>query len=350
MDKWLPPTITSGAGFLEKGIDYLYNEHNKADEKQWWYEQQKYLEEHNSPAYQAMKLRQAGLNPYSEVQPVSLGNVNSSLPNSPLAHIDQSALSQSLMVSSVIDKNNADAHKSNVESGLIEEKVKTESEWRSNIIQQTLNLQQAYTLGLITEEERNLQLEELKKAYENGYNGYLIEKDLAESTLKLNDSLILLNEAKQGREYQETLNLVVEHAAMTLELELDRFFEPLMRQAELDGVNLNLKFSQEEFKEWLDTQDVRIALFNVQKAFAKLAVDDATRQDLLNRIINESDRILAEQILDAVKNGDGLDYTILSIMKDNPSAFLTSLSNIVGSFAPSFNINRNSTTIRKVVK
>lgn len=349
-NKWLPTAITSGTGLLEKGIDYLYNEHNKEDEKQWWYEQQKYLEEHNSPAYQSMLLRQAGLNPFSEVSSTPLGNVNSSLPNSPLAHIDQSALTQSLMVNSVIQKNEADAHKANVESGLIEEKTKTETEWRSNIIQKTLNLQQEFQLGLITQEERDAKLKEYKEALANGYNSYLIEQDLADSTKSLNDSIIALNEAKEGKTYQETLNLAVEYASLTLELQLDRLFEPLIRQAELDNVSLNLKFTEAEFNEWLDQQETRKSLHNVQIAFAKLAVDEAARQDALNRITNEADKILAEQILDAAKNGDGFDYFLLSILKDNPSAVLTSMSNILGSFAPSYNINRNSTTIRKISK
>ena len=350
MDKWLPPTITSGAGFLEKGIDYLYNEHNKADEKQWWYEQQKYLEEHNSPAYQSMKLRQAGLNPYSEVNSVPLGNVNSSLPNSPLAHIDQNALSQSLMVSSVIDKNNADAHKINVESGLIEEKVKTESEWRSNIIQQTLNLQQAFNLGLITEEEQNLRLKELKEAYENGYNCYLIEQDLSESTKKLNDSIIALNEAKEGKTYQETLNLAVQYASLTLELELDKFFEPLMRQAELDNIALNIAFDKAQFDEWLDLQDTRKSLYNVQIAFSKLAVDEAERQAALSRITNETDRIIAEQLLEHAKEGNGLRYFIGNLFYNDPGSALMSLSNIATAFAPHYNVNRNSTTINRIIK
>lgn len=344
---WLPSAIGPGLGVFEKGIDFLYNEHNKAAEQQWWYEQQKFLEEHNSPAYRAMKLRQAGLNPYSDVSSVPLGNVNSSLPNSPLAHIDQSALTQSLAINSVIEKNEAEAHKANVESGLIEEKMETETEWRSNIIQQTLNLQQAFDLGLVTKQERDAKFKEYQDALAAGYNSYLIEKDLAQSTQNLNNSLIALNEAKEGEARQRALNLAVEHAALTLELELDRFFEPLIRQAELDNVSLQVAFDQAQFEEWLDTQEVRKSLFNVQKAFAKLALDEAARQDALNRITNESDKIIAQQLLDALKNGEGIDAWLLSIVQKDPAALLHSMTSMLTSLAPNYNINRNSTIITK---
>ena len=341
---WLPPLITGGVGVVEKGIDFLYNEYNKDSEKQWWYEQQKYLEEHNSPAYQSMLRRKAGLNPYDGLDSVPLGNVNSSLPNSPLSNIDQSALSQSLMVNSIIEKNEADAHKSNVESGLISEKIKTESEWRSNIIQQTLNLQQAFDLGLITKEERQLRLDELKKAYQNGYNSYIIEQELAESTKSLNDSIISLNEVKEGKEYQETLNLAVQYASQTFKLALDRFFEPLMREAELDGVSLDNKFKQEEFKEFLDTQDVRVSLLNVQKAFAKLAVDEATRQDAISKLRSEYDKYIAETILDAAKDGrTALDAVLIDKFTENPTALLGTIANIVSAFAPNITtVNRHN--------
>lgn len=340
----LIPTV---GGIVNKGIDAVFTHHDREEEKQWWYEQQKYLEEHNSPAYRAMQMRKAGLNPYTEVSSTPLGNVDSSLPrvgSSPT--FDVNAIQNSLLVQAQEENLKSQTNKNNVDAGLTESKQITETEWRSNIIQQTLNLQQEYELGLVTLSERQEKFYELKRAYDAGYNSYLIEMELSKSSRDLNQSIIALNEVRAGKEHQETLNLAVQNAAMTFQLELDRFFEPLLREAELESMSIYNKFESAKFQEFMDTQDVRISLQNVQKAFAKLAVDESARQDALARITNETEIIIAQQLLDAAKNGEGFDYYILNLVTKDPGAALQSLTNIMTAFAPNVNYNSSRSTTR----
>lgn len=336
---------TSGLGVLNTGIQYLFNQKDKEDEKQWWYEQQKYIEEHNTPAYRAMLMRKAGLNPYTEVSSTPLGNVDSTLPRINAPHtFDVNAIQNSLLLNAQRENIEQDTDLKSTASGLNEEKIKTESEWRSNIIQQTLNLQQAYELGLITKEDANFRLQEFKDAYNAGYNSYLIDMDLKKSTQLLNDSLQALH-VKQGEKIdKENELLAVEYAAATFELILDKFYSAAERSAHLKGVRLDNAFTEAEFAEFLDTQEVRIALFNVQKAFSKFAVDAAARQDALDKIDNEYDRHIAQQILDASKDGDSMRTLMLKeYRRDAPSLMNAALS-FVGAISPRTTFNRSSST------
>lgn len=344
--------IGVAGGLLNTGLDYLFSQHDKELEKQWWYEQQEYIEKHNSPAYQAMKLRQAGLNPYTEVSSVPMGNVDSSLPRMNAAHtFDVNAIQNSLLLDAERENIEQDTQTKKSQQGLNEEKIKTESEWRSNIIQQTLNLQQELSLGLITKEQADLKLQEYKDALALGYNSYLIDWDLQSSNRALNDSLVDLHD-KQGEKIdKEKLLISVQYASQSYELVLDKLFSELERKASLYNQQVNNAFTYEEYKEFLDTQEVRQSLVNVQQAFAKLAVDEATRQDALNKITNEKDKIIAQQMLDAVKNGESLDYWMLNMLENDPSAFLNSMTNILTSFSPNVSFNRSSThVVRKTEK
>lgn len=338
--------IGGAGGILNTGLQYLFNRLDKEDEKQWWYEQQKYLEEHNSPAYRAMQMKQAGLNPYTEVSSVPLGNVDSSLPRMNAPHtFDVNAIQNSLLLDAQRENIEQDTETKKSVQGLNDEKTKTESEWRANIIQQTLNLQQEFQLGLISKEDHQLRLQEYKEALNLGYNTYLIEWDLKDSNRLLNDSLVTLNEKEGKVKDQDALLKSVEYASATFELTLDLLYSEMERQAELYNVQVNNAFTYEEYQEFLDTQDVRISLLNVQKAFATLAKDEAERQDALNQITNEKDKLIAEQMLDAVKNGEGLDYWMLSMIEKDPSAFLNSMTNILTSLAPNVSFTRSSSRV-----
>lgn len=338
--------IGTSGGLLNTGLQYLFTQLDKEEEKQWWYEQQKYIEQHNSPAYQSMKMRQAGLNPYTELSSVPLGNVDSSLPRmSAPRTFDVSAIQNSLLLDAERENIEQDTKTKASVQGLNEAKIETESEWRSNIIQQTLNLGQEFELGLITKEEADKRLQEYKDALSQGYNSYLIEWDLKESNRQLNESLVALHEKEGQKIDAETLLTAVKSASATFELSLDYLYSELERKAELNNTTINNAFTYAEYKEFLDTQEVRISLHNVQKAFAKLAVDEATRQDALNKITNEKDKHIAEQMLEAVKNGQALDYWMLNMLQNDPAAILSSLSNIMTSIAPNVNFSRSSSTV-----
>lgn len=341
--------IGVGGGLLNTGIQRLFQVKDREVEQQWWYEQQKFLEEHNSPAYQSMKLREAGLNPYSELSSVPLGNVDSSLPrmNAPKT-FDVAAIQNSLLMDAQRANLEQDTNLKASQTGLNEAKIETETEWRSNIIQQTLNLKQEYELGLIDENMMKLKFNEFKSAIEQGYNSYLIDWDLKESNKLLNESLATLYEKEGQKVDQETLLTSVKYASACFELTLDKLYSELERKANLEHTTINNAFTQAEYEEFLETQEVRISLLNVEKAFAKLAVDEATRQDALSRITNERDKELAQQMLDAIKNGESLDYWMLNIMQNDPGSVLHSISNILGSFAPNYNYNRSSSRIVRV--
>lgn len=348
----VPGILTGSLGLINTGIQRRYNLLDREAEKQWWYEQQKYLEDHNSPAYRAMQMRKAGLNPYTEVSSTPLGNVDSSLPGTNAPHtFDVNAIQNSLLLNAQRENIEQDTELKSSQFGLNAEKIKTESEWRSNIIQQTLNLQQAYDLGLITESEAKLKFKEFQDAYNLGYNSYLIDWDLKESNRLLNESLSKLHE-KQGQKVdQETLLTSVNYASATFELMLDKLFSQLEREADLKHISINSAFTEAEYEEFLDTQDVRQSLVNVQMAFSKLAVDEAERQDALAKIRNETDKEIAQQMLDAVKEGKGLDYWMLSMLQKDPSSFLHSMTNILSSFAPNVSYNRSSSVVvRKTTK
>lgn len=195
--------IGVAGGLVNTGIQRLFTNLDKDDEQQWWYEQQKYLEEHNSPAYRAMLMKQAGLNPFTEVSSVPLGNVDSSLPRTNASHtFDVSAIQNSLLLDAQRENIEQDTKTKASVEGLNEEKKLTETEWRSNIIQQTLNLKQDLALGLISEDTAKIKFSQLKDAYDAGYNEYLIDWDLAESTKALNDAEIDYRKAQE-----EYLNL-----------------------------------------------------------------------------------------------------------------------------------------------
>lgn len=340
--------IGVGSGLLNTGIQRLFDVKDKEAEQQWWYEQQKYLEEHNSPAYQSMKLRQAGLNPYTDRSSVPLGNVDSSLPRMNASNtFDTSAIQNSLLMDAQRENLEQDTNLKASQTGLNESKIETETEWRSNIIQQTLNLKQEYELGLINKEDLSLKLQEYKDALSLGYNQYLIDWDLKESNRLLNESLITLHEKEGQKIDKETLLTSVKYASATFELTLDKLYAEMERVAQLENVSINNAFTKAEFEEFLDTQDVRVSLINVQKAFSKLAIDEATRQDALSKITNEKDKQIAEQMLDAVERGDALQYWCLNMLENDPGAILNALSNIVTSFAPNINFSRSSSSVIK---
>lgn len=342
----VPGVLTGSLGLINTAIQRRYNLLDREAEKQWWYEQQKYLEEHNSPAYRAMQMRKAGLNPYTEVSSTPLGNVDSSLPGTNAPHtFDVNAIQNSLLLNAQRENIEQDTDLKSSQSGLNAEKIKTESEWRSNIIQQTLNLQQAYDLGLITKNEAELKFKEFQDAYNLGYNSYLIDWDLKDSNRLLNDSLSQLHEKQGEKVDQETLLTSVKYASATFELLLDKLYSRLEREADLKHISINNLFTEAEYNEFLDTQDVRISLVNVQKAFAKLAVDEAARQDALAKIKNETDKEIAQQMLDAIKEGKALDYWILNMLQNDPGSFLNSMTNILDAFAPNVNYNRSSSVV-----
>ena len=347
-----PFMLSIGAGIANTGIQALMKSAETDAEKQWWYEQQRFLEQHNSPAFRSNQFRQAGLNPYTETSAVPLGNVDSSLPRMPSSTtFDVNAIQNSLLVNAQRENIEQDTQTKKSVEGLNYEKIATESEWRSQIIQNTLNLKQEYELGLITKEDAELRLQEYKDALSRGYNSFLIDMDLKESNRLLNESLATLYDKEGKKVDQETLLTSVKYASASLQYSLDLIYSELEREAALTGVDLNNSFTRAELDEFMDTQEVRVSLLNVQKSFAKLAVDEATRQDALNKITNEKDKLIAEQMLDAVKNGEGLDYWILNMMEKDPGAFLNSMTNIITSIAPNVNYNRSSSLVtRKTAK
>ena len=164
--------IGTGLGLVTGGINALYatatQQQQIQAQKDWWYEQQKYLEEHNSPAYQSMKLRKAGLNPYQGVGSHPLGNVSSDLPGRPMELFNTGAISGLMQTLSQLDVNEAHVNQLDAQAGLFGAQTHTEEQRYQTLIQQWFLNEIAYEIGLIDAEERGIKRDELKKAYEEG--------------------------------------------------------------------------------------------------------------------------------------------------------------------------------------
>lgn len=171
--------IGAGGGLLAGGLNAIYSSALQKQqmrlEKEWWYEQQKFLEEHNSPAYQSMKMRQAGLNPYSGVSPQSLGSINSELPRRPNQLFNTGDIVGLMSAMSEIQLNDAHAKQLGSQAGMQDSQGELYgaqkgyySQMTQNLIQEWFNLEIAYQVGLIDLDERNIKRNELREAFENG--------------------------------------------------------------------------------------------------------------------------------------------------------------------------------------
>lgn len=317
-------------GLINTGIQRIFTQIDKEDEQQWWYEQQKFLEDHNSPAYRSMLLRKSGLNPYTDVSSVPLGNVDSSLPRTNTPHtFDVNAIQNALLLDAQRENIEQDTKTKASVEGLNEEKKQTETEWRSNIIQQTLNLQQDYDLGLINKDTFELKFNQLKDAYDAGYNEYLIDWNLAKSSQALNESQISYNKAQEDYlslkgqiaiEQNEKQKEVLEAQAEQLRASAcQSFAQALLANAQSD-VAKSTKIKLENDVKLANNEEGRKAAMHLLDVAEQKLINQGLASDNIKKHFQaERERIMQGHVENLNDVGNHILWTIQSFIPFAPS-------------------------------
>lgn len=261
------PILGGVTGLVNTAVEDMFAEKAHQRQLEFWKTQQEY----NSPANQAMRLRSAGLNPYSEVSSVPAGEL-SSVPKAGQTPFNVGAILESMTNSAQIDYLQSKANESEANAGLIGEKKLTEVEYRNKIIQEATNYMQAYEIGLIQKEEYELKMDRLREAMDNGYNEYLIDYEtfLSDEAIKL--SQIDLNSAlkdyydastdvKKQEKYEVYQRALLHKANRALAKS-----EYWLNYAQKNHLELGDRVTKAEFKEYLDTDTHRQILRNLAVA------------------------------------------------------------------------------------
>lgn len=276
---------------------------------------------YQSPQAQADQMAAAGINPYSHTEsPSSVGSGSSAtLPS-------QYPLDLSSPVAGAVEQiNNTIMQREQIK----QMRQQTESIYLDNIRKAFDNgnaaevykkqmeiLESELRAKALTEQEFKIRVDMLqleydqrKSAADNGVNPF--EDAHAESV------------ARVDQIRQNISNLKVDNSVKRFALETSKMYD---RQF----LDLDLKAREREVSEFLDTSEVRVDLYNSQKAFAKLAVDAATRADALDTITNETQKIIAERILDAAKDGKtSFDAVLLQTLANDPINSLSAIQHLI---------------------
>lgn len=272
------PILGGVAGLVNTGVDALFADQAHQRQFEFWEKQQEY----NSPANQAMRLRSAGLNPYTEVSSVPAGEL-SSVPKAGQTPFNVGAILESMTNSAQIDYLQSKANESEANAGLIGEKKLTEIEYRNKVVQDAALTMQAYELGLIQKEEYELKMDRLKEAMDYGYNEYLIDYDtfLSDEAIKL--SQIDLNSALKDfydastdvkkQEKYEVYERALLHKANRALAKSDYW----LNWAQKNHLELGDRVSRAEFKEYLNTATHRENMRTLleQTGLSKAQIADA---------------------------------------------------------------------------
>lgn len=340
-------------GFQKRlmGKQYQYNEMaaENAYERQldFWTKQNQY----DSPASQIRRLRAAGLNP---------GLINGQLGNTSnnLSSVSSSSVStppggpapgkldvMQIMMQDESIKNLAADTAVKRENAEYQRMLNKQEAIRTNDFESYYQLlkDELTNRKNLTEAQEEYYRNQAKKSFEEARSAAVAANN-AESAESAGVNPIIdshkLTEAqiqhymKQKEEIDARVrSLGVDTAAKQFALDLSKIYDEQF-------LKLNLSARETEVQEFLDTSDVRVSLYNVQKSFAKLAVDEAERQDALNQITNEYDKHIAQQILDATKDGsNSLDAVLLKYFTENPASTLSAIGSLA-SFSP--NITNNN--------
>lgn len=194
----------SGMSSLSTGlINNAISQNNAREQREWqekmWQKQNKY----NDPSAMAARMRAAGLNPFAMTGAEPAGNAGTGSMASTVPFNDPMYTLKTLAEYDNIVANTG--------------KVESET---TKILKEVAQLDQLFQLGLITQEERELELEKLKEAWKDR-NPYTIELDNTEADTK----------AKEGQATESTSKAKVadEQAKKT---ESDRLFTEALTATE----------------------------------------------------------------------------------------------------------------------
>lgn len=310
--------------------------------RQW---QEKMYNLHESPQAQAQALRQAGIALTDGIQNMSVGSAStasgggSALPAAPspwtgVGDAIGAGLSQLPFVKEQIKQ-------AKLQTALQQEQLTQQ-------ISETLikQLEAANTPAMIDAA--------LREANER-VNGLVIDNKSKEHLREMNE--IEANKAREA--YDAGINervdahnesvarikkIVSEIESIGVDNEVKRFALSLSKKFDEAFLNLDLQARQKEVEEFLETSDVRLSLYNAQVGFARLAMNAAERADALEKLTNEYEVHIAEQILDAAKDGKtSLDAVFMKYFAEDPGATLSALSGLID--VPTINNNNYSKTI-----
>lgn len=324
--------IASNANINKKNRNWQSAEAQKT--RQW---QELMYQRYQSPTAQADQMAAAGMNPYSHTEsPSSVGSGSTaSMPSQfPLDLSSPIAGAAEQINNSIMQREQINQMRQQTESIYLDNVRKAFENGNAVEVykKQMEILESELRSKILTEQEFHkrvdmLQLEydQRKNASDSGINPYVDDH---------NESVARVNQIKQNID-----NLKVDNEVKSFALETSKLYDRAF-------LSLDYKARKQEVQEFLDTSEVRVSLFNSQKSFAKLAVDAASRADALDTITNETQRIIAEQILDAAKDGlTSFDAVLLNAIASDPLNALAAIQHLI----PNVNItnkNYSNTNLR----
>ena len=321
----------------------------EAEKSRDWQEEQ--YKKYESVAAQMQQRQQAGLNPNEGISSMSVGSGSTASTSanqiSPLSKTDFSLFSQIPGMSTQVQQ-------TKLQNKLLGEQtlgVKLDNEAKrmqnAKLAIETNDYPSYYSLmkeGLV--KGNQLTDEQIKKAFDEARMAH-VKANEAEDAYNAGVNQIVdghnLTEAQLQYYMKQKEEIDARIRNLNLDADAKQFALNLSKIYDEQFLKLDLAARETEVKEFLDTSEVRVSLYNVQKSFAKLAVDEATRQDALAKIKSEYELHIAQQILNAAEDGEtSFDAVVLKYFCENPGSTLSALASLGASFRP--NISNSSTT------
>lgn len=305
----------------ENQKDRDFNAEQSQISRDW---QERMYQSYESPQAQAAQRMAAGLNPSEGVSSQSVGNSSTASSSSsalpPGRAMDFSAIADIPLIAAQLKNLKADTEKKKQEA--LTEKNRTTTEWFNSIIAETdANNRQA----VIESQLALLKTQMDKGGFEakEAQERYAMLKEFRDSGGNT------FQDASDNTQSQTALN----NFELSMRLKFDEKFN-----------QLNYRAREREVQEFLDTSETRVSLQNAQVGFARLAMNEAERNEALNSIRNDISKYYASQILNAINEGKPLKGVMLELLTDNPAAAISAFSSLAN-FAPNItNKSTNNTT------
>ena len=301
-----------------------------------WQEQM--YQNYESPSSQVQQRLQAGINPLDGITSQAVGSASTA-----------SASSASPQIPFDFTSAFGDIGNKSLLYGQLK------SQKLQNTYQENLNEQQATDLDLKKEDLNSKRYDNALKAIELGYKDDALAAEIANAKaqaeslgwsskrteaeierIKLDFKMAEEAYNNGANSYQDTHDIATADIAqknaqtdlIKLQKDVEQFEFGLSKLYTEDFMKLDLDQRKQEVKEYLDTADVRVSIFNVQKAFTKLAVDDATRQAVENELKHRANKVLLTRLAESAEDGGSFDTLLLKGFIENPNALLDVLSTV----------------------
>lgn len=221
----LPAIIGGAIAIGSTAANIAVSRKNAREQREWqekmWHEQNVY----NNPVNSANRMRQAGLNPYSLTGSQAVGSAGSA---------GQGAVANTPPIGNPLEGALAMAQLKSISAQT--DKTVNES---LRILEQIKLDQQAFKMGLLSEEEYKLRVKALQEAYED-YNPVIedIKNTIADTGLKQSQSQELSTESELNvAKKEQTLSQTLLNEAQTDFTKAQTESENLLREAKKDLLN-----------------------------------------------------------------------------------------------------------------